>query len=357
MKIKLPQYTSKDYLVLGFILLPLSLILNSVILEHRYFSNWQIFLFATIVTAALFSIDFIICGAVAVLLKRRYPSDDQVVRRLTWMISAFILFTGLFLYILFKGYEYFPFLGYNFNETGFIWAYIGMAIINIFLTFLHEGIARYENWKSNLVETEELRKVYRQGRLLGLKSQINPHFLFNSLNCLSSLIHEDEKKGEKFLDEMSKVYRYMLQNDEETLVTLRTELKFLDSYVYLLQERHCGALKIDMEIRESEKDKWIPPLTLQTIAEDIFGQNSICRDTPLEIGLFTDEDGHIVIKHNVVPKMASETHDQSATAGPGLDNILHKYRLLNQPGVLIEEAIGYRTVRLPLITSKEEVLL
>lgn len=356
MKLKLPRYTSKDYVVLGLILLPLSLIINSVIFEGRYFSNARLFVFTTVVTAALFTIDFIICGAVAVMLKRRFPSDDQVVRRLGWMIAAFILFTGLFLYLLFKGYEFFPFLEYSFNESGFIWAYIGMAIVNIFLTFLHEGIARYENWKANLAETEELRKVYRQGRLLGLKSQVNPHFLFNSLNSLSCLIHEDERKGEKFLDEMSKVYRYMLQNDEEALVTLRTELKFLDSYLYLLQERHCGALKINMDISEQEKEKWIPPLTLQTIAEEIIGQNSICRDTPLEITIGADESGHLVIRHNVNPKMGNE-QPELPTACPGLDNLVHKYRLLNHPDVSIEEGIGFRTVRLPLITNKEEVSL
>ncbi len=356
MKLKLPQYTSKDYLVLGVVVFPISLIINSVIFEGRYFSSWPVFLFATAVTAFVFCIDFVLCGAFAVTLKRRFPGDDQVVRKLSWMIAAFILFTGLFLYLLFKGYEYFPFLQYTFNEAGFIWAYIGMAIVNIFLTFLHEGIARYENWKVNLAETEELRKVYRQGRLLGLKSQVNPHFLFNSLNSLSCLIHEDERKGEKFLDEMSKVYRYMLQNDEEALVTLRTELRFLDSYIYLLQERHCGALRINMNIPEQDKEKWIPPLTLQTIAEDIIGQNSVCRETPLEITLGTDESGNLVIRHNINPKMGAENQETSSGC-PGLDNIVQKYRLLNHPGVVIEDGIGSRTVRLPLIADKEEVAL
>ena len=113
------------------------------------------------------------------------------------MIVSFFFISGLLLYSIFKVYEFFPFLNYSFNENGFIWAYMGMAIINVFLTLLHEGIARYEKWKQNLEETEALKKVYRQSRLLGLKSQINPHFLFNSLNSLSCLIHEDEKKSER----------------------------------------------------------------------------------------------------------------------------------------------------------------
>jgi len=356
MSLKLPRYTSKDYLVLGLIVLPLSVIINSIIFQNRQFENWSVFLFTTGVTAAVFSLDFITCGAVAVLLKRRFPSEKQVSQRLFWMITVFISFTGLFLYFLFKGYELFPFLDYRFNEAGFIWAYLGMAIVNIFLTFLHEGIARYENWKTNLAETEEMQKVYRQGRLLGLKSQVSPHFLFNSLNSLSSLIHEDEKQGIKFLDEMSKVYRYMLQNDEEPLVPLRTELGFLDSYVYLLQARHCDALRIDTSIRESDKDKWIPPLTLQAVTEDIMAQNTVCRETPLRISLFTDAAGHFVIMHNVNPKISAEPNEHSGLNCGCLDNIVNKYRLLNQPGLLIEEGTGYRTVRLPLITQNEEVL-
>ncbi len=353
MKVQLPRYTSKDYRVLGFVILPLTLIINSLIFGWDYFSRWDVFLFSTLVTALLFSVDFILCGAVAVLMKKRYPRETQVERRLTYMIFFFIMITGLFLVTLFKGYELIPFLGYSFNEDGFAWAYIGMGIINIFLTFLHEGIARYENWKSNLQETEALNKVYRQTRLQGLKSQINPHFLFNSLNSLSSLIHEDQKKGEKFLDEMSKVYRYMLHNDEEALVPLETELKFLDSYLHILQARHREGLRISVHITETDKGKWLPPLTLQTIIENCVTLNAICRDCPLEIRIASDREGNIIISNNVIPKMAAETPDNL----PGLDNLVKKYRLLNQRDVWVETRDQWRTIRLPLIEKKEEALV
>ncbi len=356
MSIKLPRYTTKDYVVLGIVLLPITLVINSVIFSSRYYSDWQIFFFATGVTAAGFCINFTICGWVAVLMKKRFPGEQQVGKRLTLMIISFILFTGLFLFSFFKGYELFPFLNYTFNEAGFIWAYIGMAIINIFLTFLHEGIGRYDSWKANLKETEALKKVYRQGRLQGLKSQINPHFLFNSLNSLSSLIHEDEEKSEKFLNEMSKVYRYMLQNDEEALVTLKTELKFLESYIYLLQARHGEALKLELDIAESAQEKLIPPLTLQAIIEDTVARNSVCRDCPLEIQLHaTGVDECIIIRNNVMPKLASEVQEMDSPSG--LDNLKSKYHLLNQKDVLISEQNHFRTIHLPLIMNKEEVML
>jgi two-component system, LytTR family, sensor kinase len=354
MNFSLPRYTSKDYMVLGITIIPLTLALNSVIFGSDYYSNWPHFLFATAITALSLSINFVLCVAVAVILKKRFPEERLVGTRLTLMLTCFILFTGLFLYFLFKGYEQFPFLNYTFNEFGFTWAYMGMAIVNIFFTLLHEAIARYENWKANLAETEALRKVYRQGRLLGLKSQVNPHFLFNSLNSLSSLIHEDEKKGEKFLDEMSKVYRYMLQNDEEALVPLRTELNFFESYIYLLTARHQDGLKVNMLIPDEKKDLLLPPLTLQTITENIMAQNSVCRDCPLIISLQTGNDNSLTIEHNVLPKLASDPADET---DPGLENLIKKYRLLNRPGVAIETEGSSRTIHMPLISNKEEVVL
>ncbi len=354
MKWRLPQYSGKDYLVLTVFLIPFTLVMNSVIFGMRIFSDPIFLLKATLITGVAFCIDFICCGAVAVLLKKRFPKDEQTGERMGYMILVFLLMTGLFLMLLFRGYELIDFYGYKYNETGFIWAYIGMGIANIFLTFLHEGIARYENWKSSLKETEALKKVYRQGRLLCLKSQINPHFLFNSLNSLSSLIHEDEKKGEKFLDEMSKVYRYMLYNDDEHLVSLETELKFIDSYLYLLQTRHTEALKVNMDIREDMKNKWIPPMALQTVIESVVSQNTICKDCPLEISIGTDTGNNLVVRNNMLARVTS---DDTPEDNSGMENLVKKYALLNQSAVITEHTLSEQVTRIPLIENKEEVLV
>lgn len=350
MKLNLPRYTSKDYTVLGIVLAPLTLAMNLVIFGMDYFTNWTIFLFATPVTAILFSIDFVLCGIMAVIMKKRFPWESQLGFRLGLMIISFIILSGIFLLILFRGYESVPFLGYTFESSHFIWAFIGMGIINIFFTFLHEGIARYESWKANLQETEAVKKLYRQSRLMGLKSQVNPHFLFNSLNSLSCLIQEDQEKGEKFLDEMTKVYRYMLQNDEEQFVTLETELKFIESYLYLLRERHGDGLHIIIDISESDRKNLVPPLALQTVVENIVSQNAITRDQPLDIVIYTEVDGAIAIANNVQPRAVLENPD----AVKGLENLVRKYELLNQPPVIIAGNTTERIIRLPLV-SKEEV--
>ena len=189
------------------------------------------------------------------------------------------------------------------------------VLVTCFLTFLHEGIARYESWKANQDEMEHLKKTYRQGRLQGLKSQVNPHFLFNSLNSLSSLISEDEEQAEKFLDEMSKVYRYMLRNDEEQLVTLDTELKFVASYTYLLKARYGDGLQVQVDIDESDREKVLPPLSLQTIIENAITQNTISKACPLQISISARGNGSLDVINNLQPKQMTESFDAESRPG------------------------------------------
>ena len=350
---KLPQYTSKDYVVLAWVLVPFDVSLNSFIFGTEYYTNWQIFIWATLITGIACVIDFILCGFVAVTLKNRFPLESQLAKRLSLMILMFLMITGIFLYSIFRGYEEFGFFGYTFNEHRFVWCYMAMGILNVFLTFLHEGIARYESWNANLKETEELRKAYKQSQLMGLKSQVTPHFLFNSLNTLSSLISEDEESAEKFLNEMSKVYRYMLRNDDDQLVTLQTELSFIDSYIYLLKARYSHALELYTGIDEEDAQKYLPPLTLQVIIENAISQNAFSKSAPLMISIQSETNGDLVIRNNVQAKIITEAMDYES----GLDNLVNKYRLLNHTSIVIEEQDTERIIRLPLIIKNEKVAL
>lgn len=351
MTIKLPRYTSRDYSVLAALLLPVTVIINSVIFGGSYFTDWKKLVFATLVTAFVFCIDFMFCGWVAVMMKKRFPEEKQVSIRLTLMIIIFILLTGLFFFALFRGYESFPFLNYRFNEAGFIWAYMGMAIINVFITLFMEGIARFENWKQNMAETEELQKTFRQSQLQGLKSQVNPHFLFNSLNTLSSLIEESEEGAEKFLNEMTKVYRYMLRSDDEQLVTLDTELKFMHSYLYLLKSRFGEGVHTQILVNDQDLQKRLPALSLQVLVENAFTRSTISRNSPLVLEICSCNDKKVAIRYN------KQIRSQSLIEGVDqeLDNLIKKYSLLNQPPVRFEEDNDQCCCFLPLLEQKEEV--
>lgn len=348
MHLSLPQYSGKDYFVLGAVILPLTLALNSVVFGGRYFTDASIFWTATPLTAAIFSLDFVACSAIALMLRRRMPHEEQTSRRLFFMIFCFVDLSGIFLLTVFHGYEVFPSFNYTFNEKGFIWAYVCMAIINIFLTLLMEGMYRYNNWRENLKETEKLKKTFTQSQLLGLKSQVNPHFLFNSLNTLSSLISEDEKEAELFLNEMSKVYRYMLRGDDEQLVALQTELKFITSYAHLLDRRFGQSLQVQVAVHEDDMPRLLPPLTLQVLIENAFSQNRMSRTEPLIIRITSNGAGELVVRNNRQPKMISNDLDIES----GLDNLVAKYRLLNATAVAIRDNERERSIYLPLLQNE-----
>ncbi len=333
--------------------MPFALVLNILIFGKQYFSGAGIFVFATTITALAACLDFILCGSIAVILKRRLPLDSQVKKRLVLMIIIFIIISGLFLYSLFSGYALTRFYGYSFNESGFTLAYICMGVLNAFLTFLHEGVSRFEKWKASLMETEELKKTVKQGQLLSLKSQVNPHFLFNCLNSLSSLINESGNEAEDFLNEMTKVYRYMLRNDEELLVPLENELHFIESYYALLKARYGEGLEINMQVNEAYKNCLLPPLSLQVVVENAFSQNIIQKKSPLKIFICSDDTGAVTIKNNIQPKIVTDAFDYEA----GLDNLVSKYRLLNQGNLSITDRENERLIRLPFINREAQAVV
>ena len=129
-----------------------------------------------------------------------------------------------------------------------LWAIVYGCMMSTVITFINEGVANWEAWKASISENERLNNVYQRSRLLGLKGQINPHFLFNCFNTLSGLIQEDESKAELFLDEMTKVHRYLLRSDDELLVPLEMEIKFAQSYLYLARERFGDAISTSIDM-------------------------------------------------------------------------------------------------------------
>ena len=330
---------------------PVVLVMNLLLFGKSYFGSLSVFLPATVVTYVLMGLSWQMHTAVAVYLRHRFPTDEQMVKRLSIAIFTFILLTGLSTTLLFYGYDYFDFLGYDFDETMYKWALIIGVIENVFVTFLHEGVSSFEKWRQTLKETEDLKKEYLQGQLLGLKSQVNPHFLFNSLNSLSSLISEDQERAEKFLDEMSKVYRYLLRNNEDQLVELSTELQFIHSFYHLLHARYGDGIEIIVTTKPEDREKMLPPLTLQILVENALNINKVSKDSPLRLSITVDESGWLRITNNVQKKI-KEFDGREDT---GINNISNKFRLLCQQPIIIHENEQERVILVPLIPNPQTV--
>jgi LytS/YehU family sensor histidine kinase len=296
---------------------------------------------------------FVLYGNIAVAFRQRFPGDDNFLKRTVILLLLFLTISALIIFGVYTIYHAFGLLGDSREENNFTWAYIATGILNIFLTFLNEGIYRFENWKANLKETEDLKVAYKQSQLIGLKSQVNPHFLFNSLNSLSGLIQEDTDKAESFLDEMSKVYRYMLRNDEDPLVKLSTEIQFISSYFSLLKARYGDAVELEIALAEADKEKNLPPLSLQVIVENALYQNKTNKSSPLKITIASGNDNTIVIKNNIQRKILTETGDQET----GLDNLIKKYQLMSDQPVEIHDSGNERIIVLPLIVKAGEVTI
>lgn len=170
----------------------------------------------------------------------------------------------------------------------------------------------------------QLQKENLQSQFEMLKQQVNPHFLFNSLNVLSSLIKLEPELAEKFTEHLSKVYRYVLENKDNELVKLSTELDFLDAYLFLLNIRFMGKLLVTMEIPEEKRGMQIIPLALQLLIENAIKHNAMSKKSPLVIKIYIDNTDHLIVTNNL-----QERESYIASTGVGLQNIKHRYMLLN----------------------------
>jgi sensor histidine kinase YesM len=324
------------------------LLIGWVLVGNYYFTNFTVFLSASAVTLVILTILWISITWLAVTIRNRFSRDKDLVKRIAIFIPLIVLLSWLALTIIFNLLNQWVTDGYSLNEKRYYWALLVSAVINIFITLLHEGISGFEKWKSTLIETEELKKVYMQSQLLGLKSQVNPHFLFNSLNSLSCLIQENKEQAETFIDEMSKVYRYLLRSNEEQLVTLETELQFAHSYFHMLKARHGDGIILETNISEEDRHRYLPPLTLQILLETAFQVNMISRDHPLKLKIKSLDNGWLEISNNIQKKFSDEN-----SALTGLENIVSKYRLLCQQCVSVAEGPSGRTVQIPLMDNPE----
>jgi len=345
--ITIPQYTRQDRKILLGVLTPGIVVLNLLIFGTRYLQEWKVFLFATPFTFAIMSVSWIMHTWVAVTLRNRFTAENDSPKRIVIAIVLFLTMTGVTISVLFWGYNAIRFMDYEINESRYEWALLGGAVANIFITFVHEGVWSFEKWKTTLKETEELKREYMQSQLLGLRSQVNPHFLFNSLNSLSSLIQENREEAEHFLDEMSKVYRYLLRNSDEQLVTLESELQFIQSYFYMLKVRYCGAVAFSVDVDPQVKIKYLPPLTLQILIESAFNMNMVSKELPLNFKIYTDDKGWLKIQNNLQRKIGDKADNM------GIENIKNKFRLLCQQRIVIHDIDNIRTIELPLISSQE----
>lgn len=274
-------------------------------------------------------------------LNNVYPFERNLTGRIILQLVIGSIVGILIRAIIYKwGEPYVPFQ----LDSLFIaatWALYAMIPVGVNLGFF--TVYFIERWKASIVEAERLEKEKSQVQFDNLKNQLNPHFLFNALTSLNSLIFENQQLASEFLQQLSKVYRYVLQNKGKNFVLVSTELEFITNYVRLLETRFDGALKINFEITEEAKEKAIVPVTLQILIENAIKHNIVDKDKKLTIDILTIGD-YLVVSNNLQARKKVETSNKQ-----GLDNLKSLYQFLTERPVVVEPTDDRFYVKIPLL--------
>lgn len=215
-------------------------------------------------------------------------------------------------------------------------AVVASILLNVFAVTVIEFFI--QNRKNQELQETNSKMQYQQ-----LKSQINPHFLFNSLNVLVSLINKDGKRATDYTKKLSEVYRYVLTHDLEDTVLVGDELEFISNYIEILQIRFGDGLKFVSEIKESDTHRLIPPMSLQVLIENIVKHNAVTLSNPLTIHLSSDNEC-LIVSNNIIPRFKVEE-----SMGIGLENLKEKYHIISGKTVVVEQNEKEFTVKLPLL--------
>lgn len=229
------------------------------------------------------------------------------------------------------------------EPSGFQMLAVNITTMLIFLS-IYESIYFYDQLKSSIMEQERLKQETVRSQLEGLRNQVNPHFLFNSLNTLMSIVAEDKKLAIRFLKKLSKVYRYVLVIREKKLVSLQEELDFINSYIFLQQERFGENLNTQIEVEANYYNYKIVPLSLQILFENAIKHNIISSKKPLFIEVFVRGGHHLIVRNNLQKKKQTMTSTKV-----GLENIRNRYRFFTEMEVVVTETDDIFEVAIPLI--------
>lgn len=327
------------------------------------FSSLSLFLKATLLNAAILVAAYVVQSRVAGYIRTCYADLQKTLVRVALSIAVHAVVSGGFVLLAAWLYIDRKIFGSTLTVHTLVMIYIVNLAAVVLITGLWETFDALARWRQHEINTERLMKENVNGQLESLKAQISPHFLFNTLNSLSALIGEDPEKAEQFVDEMARVYRYLLQTNHSSidqgdfgqLTTLKKELSFIESYGHLLKTRYGDGMKLYIHVEDSFLDSRIPPLTLQLLVENAVKHNVIRASRPLTIFILSTVEGQLMVRNNLQKKNLTAGAENIESTHVGLTNILTKYQLLSEyrPGLpqpVIESNHEFFTVTLPLIS-------
>ena len=332
------------YLVLGTV----SLLLIVLIAYSAYQADLSINFYITLLWILAVSILLFFGNRlIAVVLNRNFP----------WLRYGTVRFVlhlilGIFYSLIILNLAYFLFK-YLFTDELPVWSQVfvtnvyGTAIF-IPLFSIYFSLYFLRHWRKSLLAAEKAEKANIKAQLLSLKDHLDPHFLFNNLNILSSLIEIDIDRSQEFLARFAEVYRAILMSKEEDLIPLSEELKFMESYIYLIKTRFRDDIRFECNVEDQYLDYLLPPLSLQMLVENAVKHNKITEKQPLQIDIATTENEEIRVVNNL-NVLQLEDHQRS---GSGLQNLEGRYAPFTDRALKITNGDGVFMVALPLLKTE-----
>ncbi|WP_298519606.1 sensor histidine kinase [uncultured Kordia sp.] len=223
--------------------------------------------------------------------------------------------------------------------------FLRAALLTTSLTIFNQFYRTTQEKKEIETSLQLLKKEMMTSKYNSLKNQISPHFLFNSLNTLTSLMYEDRDLASDFVSRLASCYRYILDNRESDLVSLEKELQFLDSFIFMMKVRHDGAIAIHTNIDSKPHKHVIPTLSIQMLVENALKHNYYSKEQPITIDIFTKEDS-LIVQNNI-----RKRSDSQASTQLGLANIKKRYTFYTKKEVRIEDTGEQFKVSMPLLSS------
>lgn len=244
----------------------------------------------------------------------------------------------IFLFHRYQAWRSFSRVSYDLN--------FGIFLFYLMLLTFNGIIYYYKGWKEYQVQTERLMRENIQARYDALKSQIDPHFFFNSLSVLTNLVYKNPDLSANYITQLAKTYRYILDKKIENLVPIQTELDFLDSYLFLIRIRHQNSIQFVASIDEKTRTKgMIPPVTLQLLVENAIKHNRFSVNDPLVITV-ESTDGYLQMSNPIRKKLSADI-----SLGIGLENIQKRYDLIGDRSIVVSESDDMFIVKIPIITQ------
>lgn len=306
-----------------------------------------------------FLISSLLSGGINRLIEfssRRFSWLDAPFKRLVFDLVAVIAYSFVMSFIITAVYSLFVWKFGTVDNMGWmklVKSTIFPVLIALGFTFFFTSRSFLSEWKYAALETEKMKTERLAGQYQGLKDQLNPHFLFNSLNVLSNLVYEDADKSNEFIQKLSNIYRYVLDVQYERLIDLDKEITFAKSYLDLQKLRFGEKLQYEIKIEEG-LERSIPPLSLQLLLENAVKHNIATSASPLKIEIFTPDNTYALPygRRLVVRNNLQKRDSPGIESGIGLKNIKERYRFFTERKIEISEADNTFSVSIPLIESE-----